>query len=184
VSLFSLLEAGIHFERLARGYPNACHQALELAARVVEAEAKRLIGGYEAKPRWPELTEATQADRVAHGYSANQPLLRSGELRDSIQHCSSPHEARVGSNLDRAVWHEMGTSRVPPRSFLASALHAKEKLIVRAIGETVRDYITSVNLDMEFIHLAIRAFEKILHSLHELGAELTSGGESDKRRRR
>jgi phage gpG-like protein len=177
--IVNLLQAAHHFHQLGVGWPKACHQALEIAARIVEGEAKRLIGTYNAQPRWPPLAESTLSHKAA-----DTPLLETGELRNSIQHSSSPTVAHIGSNNPKAIWMELGTSRVPARSFLASALHAKEKLIVRAIGETVRDFITSVNLDGEFLHLAIRAFEKIVHSLREAAEELSNDNTDHNSRRR
>ena len=42
------------------------------------------------------LAESTQAERVVQGYPANEPLLRTGELRDSIEHkLVSGDEAQV-----------------------------------------------------------------------------------------
>jgi hypothetical protein len=38
-------------------------------------------------------------------------------------------EGCVGSNNDKAVWHELGTSKIPPRSFLVgAAVHMEDKI--------------------------------------------------------
>jgi phage gpG-like protein len=180
--VFSLLEAAHHFERLAHGFPHACHQALEIAAQFVEAEAKRAIGTY--KYGWRQLSPATQTDRVAHGFSANEPLMRTGEMRDSIEHCSSPTEARIGSNNDKAVWHELGTSRIPPRPFLANALHQNEKVIVKIVGQTVRDFLAAEQMNADFARLAIEAFRKISESLRGVADELRNDPDEPQHRRR
>lgn len=115
------------------------HKALERAARVIEREAKKEIGHYqdEAAPfvGWAELADRTKADRVAQGYPENEPLLRDGTLRDSIGHVVQGHEAAIGSNSDIAVYQELGTGHIPPRSFLGGAAVRKETEVVKIIGE-------------------------------------------------
>jgi hypothetical protein len=109
---------------------------------MVEAEkrAKEAIGTYEFG--WPQLAESTQADRVAKGYAANEPLLREGELRESIGHHAeltmTGAEGVVGSDSMIAVYQFMGTSRgTPPRDALGPALlHSGPKIEV-AFGEFV-----------------------------------------------
>lgn len=117
-------------------------RALKKAALIVEAEAKREIGTYQGAvgplPAWAPLAEATQADRVRQGYPADEPLLRTGEVRDSIGHAVGNGVAVVGSNSDKAVWQEMGTKTIPPRSFLAGALLRKLPEVKTAMaGEVV-----------------------------------------------
>ncbi len=54
------------------------------------------------------------------GPGADTPLPETGELRNSIGHqVISDTEAWVGSENDKAVWHELGTAHVPPRLFLS-----------------------------------------------------------------
>lgn len=106
-------------------------EALEKACQIVEDEAKRVIGSYDYG--WQQLAPSTQAERVRLGYPANEPLLRSGDLRDSISHYLEgadlvPHEISgyVGSPSKIALYQELGTSRIPPRSYLGGAARAKE----------------------------------------------------------
>lgn len=106
------------------------HHALESAAEIVETEAKRVIGTYDYG--WPPLAESTLARK-----SADTPLLETGEMRDSIEHTVHGNEAHIGSNDDKAVWHELGTATIPPRSFLMGAAVAKEKEVVDKIGRAV-----------------------------------------------
>jgi hypothetical protein len=108
------------------------------AMAVVEDKAKTVIGTYEYG--WPELAERTQKDRVALGFSANDPLLRAGSLRDSIEHRAEPTatgaEGLVYSDEKTALWAEMGTSRgEPPRSFLMQSLIRSEPEMARIFGE-------------------------------------------------
>ena len=112
-------------------------ELLEEACKIVETEAKHVIGTYSAGYNWPQLAWSTQIDRDLHGFPMNEPLLRTGELRDSIQH-TVQREWRewtgwVGSNSQIAVYQELGTSRIPPRSFLGGAATAKEREIVEMI---------------------------------------------------
>lgn len=119
------------------------HTAMEQAAVVVETEAKRVIGTYEYG--WPPLAEATIA-RKANG---DTPLLETGEMRDSIEHISSAKEAHIGSNSDKAVWQELGTSRgIPPRPFLAGALHHKADEVVKIIGEEIVGFLATGKVPM------------------------------------
>jgi phage gpG-like protein len=41
-------------------------------------------------------------------------LLETGDLRDSIERVVPHGIAYVGSNNKKALWHELGTSRIPP----------------------------------------------------------------------
>ena len=105
-------------------------EAAILARGVVAAEiasrARARIGDPEKLP--PELAESTQEERVRKGYSADEPLLRTGELRDSIswEH-RSPISTVVGSTSEIAVYQELGTVRIPPRPFLGSTITEDEK---------------------------------------------------------
>lgn len=120
------------------------HKALEEAAKLVETEAKRVIGTYDYN--WPPLAESTKRDRVAKGFAEDEPLLRTGEMRDSIEHTVTmktiaADEAQIGSNNDKAVWQELGTSHIPARSFLAGAAAHKEKEIVALLGHHVEQVL-------------------------------------------
>ena len=129
-----------HLVRATAELAHAEHEALTRAARIVEAEAKREIGEYqdEAGPfaPWAELADSTKADRVAHGFPENEPLLRTGELRESIGHAVGDREAVVGSDSDIAVYQELGTSQMPPRSFLGGAAFRKSEEVARALGSS------------------------------------------------
>jgi len=92
------------------------------ACELVAAEAQRVIGTYDYG--WPALAPSTLAKK-----SADTPLLETGALRASIQWNSSGNLGHVGSNSDIAVYQEYGTSRIPPRPFLAGAAMALEPKI-------------------------------------------------------
>ena len=125
----TLVEIGVAIEHNKK-------QALEFACQIVEDEAKRVIGTYDYG--WADLADATQDDRVRKGYAPDDPLLRRGELRDSIEHqVPNQHAGYVGSDLDIAVYQEMGTRTIPPRSFLAGAAAHKGQEIASKIGEVL-----------------------------------------------
>lgn len=109
---------------------HANHSALEKAARIVEEEAKRVIGTYDYG--WTPLAPSTLAQKAA-----DTPLLETGEMRDSIEHISDHKEANIGSNNDKALWQELGTVKIPPRSFLAGALQHKTDEVVDVIGREI-----------------------------------------------
>lgn len=106
-------------------------KALEAAAVIVETEAKAVIGTY--RYGWPPLAESTLKKK-----GADTPLLETGAMRDSIQHIVlGHHEAHVGSDDQNAVYQELGTKTIPPRSFLMGAAMHKEHEVVEVIGRTV-----------------------------------------------
>lgn len=140
----SLMEASVLFGEMAEKVHRAEQHALEHAAKVVVAEAKEAIGTYQDAvdpfAAWPELADATKADRVRQGYSENDPGLRSGEMRDSIEHTVKMSdfgsgEAHIGSNDDKLVWFELGTVNQPPRSVLGGAAARKSEEVKRLLGD-------------------------------------------------
>lgn len=112
--------------------PEEIHRSLSEIGEVVEAIAKGKIGTYqpfESSPKgqgfweWMPLTEDTMADRVAQGYPANEPLKRSGELQDRIEHEVEGHEMlTVGSDDPIALYQELGTASIPPRPFIGPSM--------------------------------------------------------------
>lgn len=128
---------------IAHTLPAARRRALDHAGQIVEDKAKALIGTYDADPRWPELADATKEDRARQGFSDNEPLLRTGEMRDSIHHTVIGNTGHIGSDNDKAVWQELGTKSIPPRSFLKSAVISEAPAIEHAIGHTMHAHLSS-----------------------------------------
>jgi HK97 gp10 family phage protein len=131
---FSLVEFATLLTELSVMH-DAEHEALEAAAVIVETEAKRVLGTYDYE--WPELADATKEDRVHQGFSENEPGLRTGEMRDSIEHTVFPKEAYVGSNDDHLVYFDIGTSKQPPRPVLLEAFNHKKDEVLEAIERTM-----------------------------------------------
>lgn len=135
----SLGAFGMYLLEAAATEAVALEAGLAKAAEHVEKVAKAEFGEYQPAtgsfPAWAELADATKAQRVALGYTENDPLLRSGALRDSIGHEVAGLEAMVGSTSDVMVYQELGTEKMPPRPVLGPAAIRSEKVIERMIGE-------------------------------------------------
>jgi len=103
----------------------------------IEEAAKEEIGVYQPAygpfDAWAPLAEVTKADRVRQGYSEDEPLLRSGRLRDSIQSEVMGLAAIVGTKSDIGLWQEVGTDRIPPRPFIGPAYVRKIDPLMEAI---------------------------------------------------
>ena len=106
---------------------------IEQACKIVQKKAKSAIG--QEHELWPDLAASTIADKARQGYLTPKPLLRSGEMRDSIEYTVHGMEGSVGSNDPVAVFQELGTSRIPARSFLASSAIASEDKISQNGGQ-------------------------------------------------
>lgn len=138
----SMTEFAVYLGELALAQHIADKALLTRAATVVQIEAKRKIGAYQpgAGPfaPWAPLADSTVAEKERLGYvgqvSDDDPLLRTGGMRDSIEKNADAAEAFVGSDDDKAVWQELGTRRIPPRSFLGSAAVEKTPEILRIMG--------------------------------------------------
>jgi len=126
------LEAGVVFQ-LEKG--------LDAAAARVAQTARKELGAYQPAvgpfPAWEELADSTKADRVRKGYAENDPLLRTGELRNSISHQTRGLEAAIGSDSDVAVYQELGTPKIPPRPFLGPAVEHNHEAIRKIVGGAV-----------------------------------------------
>ena len=124
-------------------YEHHKEKILEHIGKMVEEEAKDVIGTY--RYGWPELAPATQDARERMGASRNDPLLWRGSsqegalIRDTISHDVVMHESAVdiGSESKIAAYQELGTSHIPPRSFLRMAAETKEPEIIEHIGGSV-----------------------------------------------
>lgn len=126
----SLLSFAAHVASMVAMVEHANHSALEKAGKIVEKEAKRVIGTYDYN--WTPLAESTLARKAS-----DTPLLETGEMRESITHTVQDHTAYIGTDNEKAIYHELGTSRIPARPFLRGALDEKIDEIVEATGRHV-----------------------------------------------
>jgi hypothetical protein len=126
------------------------HHAMERAARLVEARAKAEIGHYQTDtapfPAWAELADATKDDRERHGFTENDPGLRTGEMRDSIGRVVDDHEAVIGSDDEKLVYFELGTVHQPPRSVLGAAAHQTAERVAEIVGAGVVKALVGENV--------------------------------------
>jgi hypothetical protein len=132
----------------------ATRTALKEGAELVKTAARDVIGEYQpAKgpaPAWAPLSPATQADRVAKGYSPDDPLLRSGELRDSIAirmlgddtaavGVFDPEMVTIAAAMEFGYFNVRANRFVGPRSFIIGTAFEKSEevgaLIERAYIE-------------------------------------------------
>lgn len=134
----SLAHLARHLERIASKQDAVDKAILTKSAIRVERRAKSKIGDYQQEQgpfeAWRELAESTQADRRQQGYNEDDPLLRTGALRDSIQHVVEANKAVVGSASEIAMYQETGTPRIPPRSFLGGSAAKESPAIIKDTG--------------------------------------------------
>lgn len=138
IEFASLADLATHLVRENAMIEIGAHEGLELASIILQREAKDEFGRYQDGigpfPEWAELAESTKEERVRLGFTENDPLLRSGELRDSIEREATKMEAIVGSTSDIMPYHEFGTAKMPPRPVLGITLYRKAEEIGRLIG--------------------------------------------------
>src|ERR1700674_799935 len=138
------------------------------ACEMVCEEAKRVIG--EGYPYWPALKPETLARKMM-----NTPLLETGELRASIEWQSHGLEGAVGSNNDKAVWHELGTARIPPRSFLMGAAMAMEPKIYKMAERAVVAVMLGKGLASAEMRELIHLLRHVGHAVKEAADKVLDG---------
>lgn len=135
----TLAEAADYFRSAAARCPEVMSEVVFGVVAAGAARAKGLIG--QEDPDWPELSTATTegfyhpyarrwiTGKIALGYGgAESPLLRTGQMRDSIEFSVDGAVGRVGSDDKRALWQELGADSAfgfeptPPRPFLSKGL--------------------------------------------------------------
>ncbi len=148
------------------------------ACEMVANAAKEALGTYEFG--WISLRPET----IAHKMRGDSPLLETGELRDSIQWNSSGLLGHVGSNLDRAVWQELGTSRgIPPRPFLGAAAAQQEALIYKMAGRAVAGVLRGEGLASAEMRELLHVLHLVKHAVKELRELIPEDPDKNKGRR-
>ena len=155
---FTLGGFAAHLTGAVAAMERAEHHAMDRSARTVKRTAKAAIGTYQGGvgryAPWEQLHAATLhggrsprtgyrfKGKVELGFASegnDNPLLRTGALRESIQHSTGHREAVVGSNSVYAAPLELGDpgNNTPPRSFLgASAMrhgHDTAEMVGRSV---------------------------------------------------
>jgi hypothetical protein len=150
---------------------------IEEACKIVQKKAKAAIG--KNHEEWAPLAESTIADKASHGFPTPKPLLRTGELRDSIQYTVHGNEGAVGSDLEIAVFQELGTSRIPPRSFLVSSAIASEYRIHRMAAATTISALSGFGHGARDVRELLHLLREAGHALKELGEDLLGDEDSE-----
>lgn len=105
------------FEKAAAVHEVAMGALAQGSAGVMHEKAIHIVGD-SSKLR--DLEQSTQDDRVARGYSANDPLYRDGRLiRDKIEQAHAHDLAGIGSSEPVMAAHEFGFYNVRAKKFVA-----------------------------------------------------------------
>jgi phage gpG-like protein len=164
MTVFSLGQFAAHllsFEADLHVTQDAC---VEKACKMIEKEAKAAIGTYRFG--WTPL----QPETIAHKTTGDSPLLETGEVKESIEHVSGREGGEavgyVGTNDPVAKYHELGTSHIPPRSFLGEAAMRKEHKIHEMMGRATVGTFYAGEL-YHALHLAKESIERLVDSVIE-----------------
>jgi HK97 gp10 family phage protein len=136
VTVHTIEEGAAFFTGLAITTHEREKKALKRVGQFCKAEAKRVLGTYEYG--WPSLAQSTIA-RKAQG---DAPGLETGAMRDSIFYrIEGDNSVVIGSDLPRAQFFELGTSRQPPRSFLVATAMMNEKTIAKILSHEMFGWV-------------------------------------------
>jgi hypothetical protein len=94
--------------------------------------------------------------------------VRDGELRDSIHWTVHGSEGSVGSDLDKALWMELGTRAIPPRPFLSAAARDQERAIQKMAGRAVAACLRGEGLASS----EMRDLRHMIHTVKRIGEEI------------
>ena len=134
----SLVRFAEHLALASVAVVEAEHKALEQCAKLVRNTAKEQIGEYQPAvgpfASWVPLAESTESEKSRLGYPTGAPLLREGDMRDSIEYEVEGMEAVIGSKSDIAAYQEFGTATIPPRPFIGPAAYRNREKIQRILG--------------------------------------------------
>jgi hypothetical protein len=174
---FTLLEAAAEFEAVGRDVDALGPHIIERACKIVQKKAKAAIG--REHELWAPLAESTIKDKQHHGYPTPKPLLRTGTLRDSIEYTAHGNEGCVGSDSPIAVYQELGTSRIPPRSFLVSSAISSEDKIHRMAGAAAVAALSGHGRHTRDVRELLHLLHQAGHALYEIGHDLLDDDEGN-----
>lgn len=116
----------------------AIEHAMGKAVAIIQKDANGRIGEYQQAvgpfPQWEPLADSTEFDKARGGYPVDAPLLREGDLRDSIEAEHHGMEGIVGSKDPIAGYQEFGTASIPPRPFIGPAGFSNHKQVKELLG--------------------------------------------------
>ena len=109
----------------------------------IAAAARGKLGEYQGSAApfraWEPLAESTIDNRIALGYSPEDPGRRSGDgarsIETNVTREGNSATAHVGTNLKYMRHFEEGTKTQPPRSFLgSSAVEGTDDAVKRVLA--------------------------------------------------
>lgn len=110
----------------------------ELRQRLAQARLDEILASALADESQHLADAVREKLSQSEGAGAHDvPWVRTGALRDSIEATASGLQAAIGSNDPAAAPQELGTSRIPPRPFLAPVAAAEGERIAHAIGQKI-----------------------------------------------
>jgi phage gpG-like protein len=172
MKVFSILEFLAEIPAIERDLHASGPKIIEEACKIVQRKAKSTIGKNNYNIGWAPIAESTRADKAKHGYAVPAPLLRTGELRDSIEYTLSHNEGCVGTDDPIAPYQEFGTSRIPPRSFLVSSAIASEDKIRRMATATTIAALSGFGHGARDVREMLHLLHQAGHALYELGEDI------------
>ena len=124
------------------GTEAALKRAGEQIGKDAEAHAKAKLGTYQGEagifPAWAPLAASTIEEKIKSGYPTPSPLLREGDLRDSISYDVEASGLTItvtlGSDSEVAVYQELGTIDIPPRPFLGPTMFERGEIYAAVAG--------------------------------------------------
>jgi hypothetical protein len=174
MKVFNLLEFAAQMRAVDEDLEVLGPKIVEQACKIIQKKAKAAIG--REHELWAPLADSTIKDKQNHGFPTPKPLLRTGELRDSIEYEVHGNKGAVGSNLDIAVYQELGTAKIPPRSFLVSSAIASEDRIHKLVGAAA---IAALSGHAHHVSELLHALHRAGHALREAGHEWTKSDEDE-----
>ena len=161
MSTISLLELATRFAHASHAVRDS-QADIEAVAEVVERSAKSFLGNSNNPLDLAPLAEST-VERKGSDLIGED----TGELKRSISRTIGHHEAWIGTDLERGVAFEFGTSRQPPRPIFGPAANEGQgALILR----------TQKRLDRAFKgHGHGGGHDDLKHALHAIGEILEFG---------
>jgi len=134
-------EFALHLAGLQVAAVSALENGLDKSIALIERDARAEFGEYQGAvgphPAWPELADSTKENRVSQGYTENDPLLRSGHLRDQTQREREGLVGVVGNTDPVMAYQEFGTSKIPARPVYGPALYKNIDNIQRLAGSAI-----------------------------------------------
>jgi phage gpG-like protein len=146
-----------HLVKLEAATHVTMRHALSEVGALLEKDMREQIGDYQGKAgpyiAWAPLTPATEEIKARLGAPADAPLYRYGDLQKSFKHEVDGDDVIVGSTDPVMVYHEFGTSRMPPRPVVGPALYKHRVRIQEILGRALVEGIIGGRLASELLPL-------------------------------